>query len=139
MRIIEQIKKDQLAARIMRDQLRASLLTTLIGEADTLAKNKGVDLLPDADTIALIQKFVKNADIVIAHASNDEAKLVATTERDMLQAYLPKMLTDDELYDVVCYMKRLENCLLKDVMSHLKEKYAGRYDGKKASQFYKEI
>ena len=39
--LIKTIKADQLQARKNRDKIATSLLTTLIGEADTAAKNKG--------------------------------------------------------------------------------------------------
>ena len=39
--LIENLKEDQLIARKNRDQIKATLLTTLIGEAEMVGKNTG--------------------------------------------------------------------------------------------------
>ena len=62
MTLIERIKEDNLAARKNRDQVRATLLTTLFSEAVSVGKNAGNRETTDAETLAVIKKFIKGID-----------------------------------------------------------------------------
>lgn len=140
--LIKTIKADQLQARKNRDKIATSLLTTLIGEADTAAKNKGVELLDDASTIALIQKFLNNIQIVFDASGHNET---AQKEMDLLKAYLPTKLTDAELEsEIKKFITGLrgtvpDNKLMGEVLKSLKSSYPGRYDGATASALVKKL
>jgi uncharacterized protein YqeY len=129
MALIDQVKADQLAARKERRALAAALLTTLLGEVGTVAKNAGRELATDDEVIATIKKFMKNNETITGAArvpSHDE-------ELVMLQAYLPKQLTREDL----SALKNVMNPANKgEWMKYLKENYTGRYDGKLASEVF---
>lgn len=55
MTLIATIKLEQLNARKARDSVKASLLTTLLGELQTLAKNSGKDESTDAQVVVLVK------------------------------------------------------------------------------------
>jgi hypothetical protein len=61
MSLIQTIKADQVQARKARSA-SASILTTLIGEAEMIGKNAGDRESTDEEVIAIIKKFIKNLD-----------------------------------------------------------------------------
>ena len=137
MTIFEQIKADQLQARKARDTVAASLLTTFIGESTTLAKNASVDILPDAETIKLLQKFIKNINLTVEAAGASD-----TTNRELavLREYLPPMLSEDEITAILKQYKASlgdtiqEKQMRGELLKFMKSNYAGRYDGATAAR-----
>lgn len=135
MSLIEKIKQDQVAARINRNSLAANLLTTLIGEAEMVGKNAGNRASTDAEVVAVIKKFIKNAeetlDALVKANRYDE---VVAQEINILKNYLPQQL-DTATLEMIA-----KNCRdLPDFMRYLKQEYAGRYDGKLASTVAREV
>jgi uncharacterized protein YqeY len=130
MALIDQIKADQLAARKERRALAAALLTTLLGEVGIVAKNAGRTDATDEEVIATVKKFIKNNESI-----PDGARNVTSHDAELhtLEEYLPKQLTRDELVAI----KATGTFANKgEWMKHLKENYAGRYDGKLASEVF---
>ena len=131
---LEQLKIEQLQARKARDSVKSSLLTTLLGELDTDAKRSG----KDADIAATVRKFMKNIleNTSIARGNGDYDWLAKLEkEREILEAYLPKQLTKDQLESY------LTQALLHDglnskgsLMKYLKDNFTGQYDGKLAAE-----
>jgi uncharacterized protein YqeY len=142
--LLTKLKTDQLQARKDRDAVRASLLTTLIGEASAVGKNDGNRDTTDAEVIAMIKKFLKNTKEVIRVAEeykNDSS--VAQQEHEILESYLPVQLTGDTLLQTI---KQIADELgahtlreMGKVMGALKARYDGQYDGAAASALVKEV
>lgn len=90
--MLDKIKKDQLEARLSKSKVKASLLTTLIGEASPSGNDKAPDV------IAVIRKFVKNTKELFKHdPSNEKAK----EELQILEYYLPKVKSTQEHVELV--------------------------------------
>lgn len=140
MTLLEQIKADQLQARIMTNKAKASILTTLIGEAEMVGKNDGNRDTTDQEVIATIKKFIKNIDETIAVAGSTET-LVA--EKDALQVYLPRQLTEPELRvtigNIIVTQGLSGPKAMGRLMGELKKNHAGSYDGALASRLVKEL
>ena len=140
MTLLEQIKADQLQARIAADKTKASILTTLIGEAEMVGKNDGNRDTTDAEVVATIKKFIKNIDETIAVAGSTET-LVA--EKEALQVYLPRQLTEPELRvtigNIIVTQGLAGPKAMGQLMGELKKNYAGSYDGALASRLVKEL
>ena len=140
MTLLEQIKSDQLQARIAADKAKASILTTLIGEAEMVGKNDGNRDTTDQEVIATIKKFIKNIDETIAVAGSTET-LVA--EKDALQVYLPRQLTEPELRvtigNIIVTQGLSGPKAMGRLMGELKKNHAGSYDGALASRLVKEL
>lgn len=140
MTLLEQIKADQLQARIAADKAKASILTTLIGEAEMVGKNDGNRDTTDQEVIATIKKFIKNIDETIAVAGSTET-LVA--EKDALQVYLPRQLTEPELRvtigNIIVTQGLSGPKAMGQLMGELKKNHAGSYDGALASRLVKEL
>jgi len=138
MSVLTKIKSEQLKARKAKETSKASLLTTLLGEIETLQKNKNKEL-SDNDIFAVIEKFVKNntqtiAQIGESHAMYDSIVL----ENRILEDFLPKKLTESELKSVIqSVIDDNENVNMGTIMGFLKNNYANLYDGKTASQLTK--
>lgn len=145
--LLDKLKQDQLSERKLAintpvpHKTRATLLTTLIGEASSVGKNDGNRESSDEEVIAIIKKFIKNIDEVIVNSIG--TNLQAQMEKQILMAYLPKQLSEAELED---YVRKTVHGLnvtsMKDmglVMKDLKAHRDGEYDGKMASQVVKKV
>ena len=133
MSLMEQIKTEQIAARKAGDS-RASLLTTLLGEASMVGKNAGRETT-DQEVVAVVKKFIKNVDETInALTMRNQDASAFLMERGVLEQYLPMQLSEDALRQVAECQKDMPS-----FMKHLKENFAGKYDGKLASMVAKKI
>lgn len=101
--------------------------------------------LTDNDIVKLIQKLVKQRQESIeiyAQAGRHELADKEQKEMFVLMNYLPKMMTEDELKSAIdSVVTETGASSMKDmgnVMRLLRERYAGQYDGKTASEYIKE-
>lgn len=145
MTLMDQIKADQVSARKQKMTAVASLLTTLIGEAEMVGKNAGNRAPTDAEVQAVIKKFIKNLDETIAVLGDaDPRTLAALGEKSTLEKYLPQQMTEAELRMAIEAIvaglqgSGTDNPKMGDVMKFLKLRFDGRYDGKLASTLIKE-
>ena len=131
---MEQIKTQQITARKAADQRRASLLTTLLGEAAMVGKNANRDTT-DQEVVAVVKKFIKNIDETIAalSARNQPATEFAN-ERTVLEQFLPQQLSETQIRVLASEQKDMPS-----FMKFLKDNYAGQYDGKLASTVAKSV
>lgn len=150
--MLSKIKAAQLQARKNRDAVTASLLTTLIGEAEMVGKNANRVTTND-EVLAVIQKFVKNIDETVSALSTPKMALVTSSEariqdlkaeRSVLEQFLPSQLTADELTDhvhaIIAGLLGVKSTInVGDVMGVLKNRFAGQYDGKMASMIVKNL
>jgi uncharacterized protein len=127
------IKQDQLQARKNRDAVAIALLTTLMGEAAMPGKNDGNRDSTDAEVTATIKKFVKNIDSLPAAAVTEASK----AERILLESYLPKQLTEDELRAILTGQISAGGATMPTLQGFLKTNHAGQYDGKLATTLIK--
>lgn len=139
MSLLTEIKKDQLAARKIKDKMKATLLTTLIGEAEMVGKNDGNRESTDSEVTAVIKKFVKNIDETLTICHDDDLLI----ERTTLETYLPQQMTEEQLRQLVQSHVQSEGISgpqnMGVVMKFLSSNFAGQYDGKLASSVVREI
>ena len=80
MSLFKQIKAEQLEARKTKDTVKASLLTTLIGEIQTSvtggasASQFGILNPTDDETTKVIKKFIKNAETSLSMRQDDKTQ-----------------------------------------------------------------
>lgn len=134
MTLLDKIRADQLQARKENNKTKATVLTTLIGEAAMIGKNAGNRDTTDDETAKVIVKFVKG--IVetqnLTRGVNMDKFNELEVEKQILEAYLPKQLTVDELKEIIL-TNFTEKPNVGAVMAYLKANYNGLYDGKIAS------
>lgn len=102
MSILSQIQADQLAARKSGDAVARGLLTALAAETAIVGKNARNGETTDAEAIAVIRKFVKNAQdtlTILEKAGKDTA--VTRREIELLEGYLPKEPSGEEIETMV--------------------------------------
>ena len=92
----EQINADYMTAFKERDTVKKNLLSVIKGEIQTLEKNLGLDSLPNAEVIKILNKVAKSLREVLI---TDNAKVISDVriELDIIEAYLPKQMSDDEI------------------------------------------
>lgn len=139
MTLIEQIKADQLTARKARLTSKATLLTTLLGEALSVGKRDNRETT-DAEVIEVVKKFIKNIDFSLEQKISDETRMNLLLEKGVLDLYLPKQLDPDQMFEIIKKIRAEKGAHLelKDIMSAFKAQFAGMYDGKLLSATAKE-
>ena len=131
--IIEKVQANRAAAR--KDVARViefNILTLLVGEMETAVKREGKMLSDASDemVIAQVRKLIKsNNEMISMYSEVGGAKFVK--ENEILSAYLPKQMTDEEL------TSELQDILFSSVgeaIKSLNEKFPGRFDKAKAAK-----
>lgn len=134
MSLMENIKSLQLAAR-KAGAPEASLYTTLLGEANAIGKNAGNRETTDQEVVAVVKKFIKNLDETItALTSRNQDATAYLAERGALEQFLPVQLSEEDLVNAAQAFPNMPA-----FMKHLKENFAGKYDGKLASVVAKAV
>lgn len=121
MKLKDRITTDMRQAMKDRDFEKKLILSTLLGELDRSSKNPSDDVV-----IGTIKKLVEANKLT----GNEHENLV-------LETYLPKMMSDDELAGVIAgYVDGgIDN--IGSIMKLLKSEHAGMYDGRVASEIAK--
>ena len=139
MSVLEQIRLDAQAATKDRDRKRASALRMIQDVLQQDAK------LGKGDEVAVLQREKKKrleAADAYADAGRYEQAEDEKFEADLIAVYLPAQLTDDELNSMVAEAiassGATEQKQMGQVMGLLKDKVAGRADGKRVSTAVRE-
>lgn len=133
MSALSELKKRSLEARKNRDKVIATAAITLMGELETDAKRSGQEVT-DEQVYARAKKMIDSNNETMAATQDAEKRDILKKENEFFGSLLPKQLTEEDLESLV---KALNPNNIGEVMKHLKENYAGRYDGKVASQIAK--
>jgi len=120
-----------------RAKIKATVLSTLLGEIETKQKNVGFEL-GDDEVIVLIKKFIKGINDSLAIAKNEDLLV----ELEALNVFLPRQMSQAELRSAVARITQAWKDSLKDedfgkIMGILKNQYAGQYDGGEAAKVVK--
>ena len=128
--LIDQLKKDNLVALKEKDNNKRAILSVVISNYNLFAieqKSKGVEAT-DADTVRLIQKAIKELDDELEgfkEVGNQEKVDSILSQRATLEAYLPKMLSEEEIKNEI---NKLEDKSIPSIMKHFKANFAGKCD-----------
>ena len=141
MTMMTSLKADRINAMKSKDEITKNLLTALIGEATSVGKNDGDRETTDAEIVAVVKKFIKNAEETkTLSLQNGRDVTLAEKELEILMKMVPVQMTETSLKAVLeDYKKKNTDAKLGDGMKYLKENYAGLYDGKLASKVCKEV
>lgn len=132
-KLLEKIKQDQLQSRKDRTEGKTSLLTTLYSESAMVGKNQNRETT-DSEVISVIKKFMKNnEEFRKSIDKNEDTYFRLQLEYGILESYLPKQLTEQEIKDIVHHQ---DHETLGDCMKHFKENYSGLYDAKLVKDIY---
>lgn len=136
MSLLEKIRSDLFEARKARtDNAKIMLLNTLVGEAARVGKDAGNRETTDAETMAVVKKFVKNAEQTLADLTKygrDTGSIQG--EIAILATYLPAALPVGEVEKAVEeIVAGLDDPKAKSaiglVNKALKERFGDAFDG----------
>lgn len=141
MSLLAQLKKDSMLARKAADGVRATLLSTLIGEAEMVGKNAGNRESSDDEVQQTIRKFLKNNQEALAVIKDAERRAALEQESVILTAYLPPLASEDEvkafIAATVAGLAERSPKQMGVVMGALKARYGTSFDAKQANAWAK--
>jgi len=139
MSVLEQVQDDVRTAMKAGDRERAGALRMIVDSLQKEAK------LGDGDEVAVLQRERKKrleAAEAYAEAGRSEQAGVERAEAELIEAYLPQQLSDEELTELVdaavSETGANEQKQMGQVMSALMPKVGGRADGKRVSAAVRE-
>lgn len=128
--IIDEIKKDNVQAMKDKNTLARAIYGVVMNKvllASIEAKKDGKELA-DSDVVQILQKTIKELteekENYIKAGNMVEANNIET-QKSLIEKYLPKMMSEEEIKDVI---NSLEDKSLPNVMKHFKANYAGKVD-----------
>ncbi len=128
--LIDALKKASMEALKTKDKEARAALSVVINKYNLAAielKAQGKEIT-DADLVSIIAKTLKElADekegfVKVNRPDRVEAIKV---QEDTLKAYLPKMLSEDEIKEEIL---KLDDKSIPSVMKHFKQNFAGKVD-----------
>ena len=128
--IIDEIKKDNVQAMKDKNQVARTIYGVVVNKfmLQNIEKRKAGQEMTDADMVAILQKTIKE----LTEESENYAKVGNTaqveeinTQKLILEKYLPKMMSEDEIRNVIASM---EDKSIPSVMKYFKANYAGKVD-----------
>jgi uncharacterized protein len=138
--------KDAMKARDERRVSTLRLVNAAIKNADIDAQGRGKTTLADDEITGLLQKLIKQRQESIDIYDRAGRKELADRERgeiEVIQAYLPKQMSDAEAQAAIAAVIRETGAAgMKDmgkVMAVLKQAHAGKMDFAKASAIVKTL
>ena len=102
--MLERINKDIVEAMKSKDTLKLSTLRMLKGAIDLERINKKLDKVLDEDIVVIIGKQIKTRkESILEFEKGNRQDLIEKTnsEIDILNAYMPEMMTEEEIVSVV--------------------------------------
>lgn len=126
--LYKDVATNQLAARKAKDQVAVPLLSTLLGQLQKVAKDKNQIDLDNATVIAEVRKFMKSNAELQAHVIG-EALEIAKKEQALLEVYMPKQLSVQEIENYVNIAIGQGHTIIGKIMGYFKANHEGLYDG----------
>ena len=122
------------------------LITASIKDRDIAARTAGKDRISDAEILDVLAKMIKQRrESVKTYEEAGRCELADQEAQEIaiIEEYMPKQLSDDEIRDAASkVVTEIGAAGLKDmgrVMGNLKEHYAGQMDFSKAGAMVKEL
>ncbi len=132
--IFEQIRKDALKALKDGNKRKNAFLGYVIGQlSKDVTMVNGAKIVEDDKVVKKIKTLISQNAEAAASFKDAEAKDNAASEKEWLEGYLPEMLTEAEITDIIS--KNATS--MPEAMAYLKANYPGRYDGGSASKIAK--
>ena len=142
MSLLEQVKTDTNAALKAGDRERVQALRLVTSELQKAHKDAAGS---EADEVAVLQRERKRrleSAEAFTEAGRDDLAANERREADVIEAYLPEQLSDEELHgivgDVVAETGAASPKEMGKVMSMVMPRVQGRADGKRVSAVVKE-
>jgi uncharacterized protein len=136
--------KDAMKARDARRVSTLRLVSAAIKNAEIEAQMRGRPALADEEMLSVLQKMIKQRREsleIYRQAGRNELAEQERGEIDIIQAYLPRQMSEDEAKAAIAEVVKSTGARdMKDmgkIMAALKQRYAGKMDFGKASGLLK--
>lgn len=93
------IKQQLDAARKRQDKVEVSILSLILGEAQTIQFRKGHAAITDEEVVKIIRKLIESNAETIGLSPDSIRKSELTRENEIMLTLLPKMASKDEFRD----------------------------------------
>ena len=139
--ILDDIKKANMQALKDKDQVARGIYSIVMTKAmqQTIVKREKGEELVDADMVAILQKTIKELGDEAENykkAGNMAKAQEIETQAKILEAYLPQMLSKEEIKDII---SKLEDKTVPFVMRYFKANYAGKCEMRLVQEVLKEF
>ena len=131
MSVIEDLKKERVAALKAGDKDTATFLSYVIGTLDAIGKNAGNRDTTDDEAIAAIKKIIQKNQEVLDVTNSEKTSLELIKQNDTLEKYLPKMVSEGELKSFIENIQ-VDKPVKGMYMKEVKAKYGQAVDMKLA-------
>ena len=136
--IYDEIKKANIAAMKNKDAVSRAIYSVVLNKImlENINKKQSGGVT-DADVSNIVQKTIKElSDEKINYEKVGNAERVANIEKqqECLKLFLPKMLSEDEIYEIISQMP---DKTIPAVMKKFKAEYNGKCDMKLVSEVLK--
>lgn len=128
--ILDEIKKANMVALKEKNTTARAIYSVVMtkGMLETVKKREKGEELLDADMVQILQKTIK--ELTDEKESYEKAGKLDQAEeiekqKEIISAYLPKMLSDDEIYEII---NKQEDKTIPSIMKLFKQNYAGKVD-----------
>lgn len=133
-------------ARRNRETDKVRILSTFIGEVDRLVVDRNAPP-PDDLVIKTLSKqitgFKETANVLADMGEKvrlHDLEMAISILSPMLEAIQPKQMTEDEIKaEMANFVANHLGAKVGQIMTHMKQNFAGLYDGRKASEFAKQL
>ena len=130
--LIDELKKAQMEALKEKNTLKRSVLQIVTGKVKLaeIEKRTKNESLTDDDVLLVINKVIKELDeeiLAFKNANRLEKVEELTLQKQILEAYLPAKLTEEEIKEII---NSLEDKSMPNIMKHFKLNYLGKCDMK---------
>ena len=122
------INSDFIQARKEKNEVNKSILSLVYSALKNRAIELRVEELVDQEVISVIKKIAKQLDEEIesnVKVGRMEKANELTYQKNLIQAYLPKQLSEDEIKNI---LNTLEDKSIPSVMKYFKTNYNGLVD-----------
>ena len=139
----QQLADDLTRAMKAREMPRVYVLRGLITAAKNLKVERRGAALAEADLVQLVRREIRKreeAEEFAAKAGRSELVEQNRAERALLAAYVPALLAPTELEEAIrTIAAQPEGRTMGAIMSALRERFAGRFDGRQASEIARRV
>jgi len=139
--IFEDLQKANIETMKNHDKVAHEIVSLVFGKCKNEAIDKGYAdrKLPDNEVLRIIQKTIKELEeekLAFEKAERAEKVEVLKAQMELLNKYLPKQLSEDEIRAIIA---SLEDKKIPSVMKHFKANYQGQVDNSLVSKIAKEF
>jgi uncharacterized protein len=137
------LQAELITAMKAKNRARSDVIRAIISEIKYAEIEKGTEQLPSEDCLAIVQREIKKRkEELDFNQKSGRTELIEATNNELaiLNEFMPSQLSSDEIEkSLIGFKEQNSGAAMGLAMKFLKEKFAGQYDAKLASELAKKI